>query len=75
MATAAEVEADAMPFLRANVRRMLRVIDHRNLVVRSEPFGELIDANTGRAYDLKDPEIAYGLASAVKLAAAVASDT
>lgn len=60
-----------------NVRRMLaKLCPVERIVVESMPFGALIDNDTRRAFTpaIADPDIAYGIASAIKLAAAALAE-
>lgn len=59
------------------VERMLaKLCPPDRLVVQSMPFGALVDNDTGRPFtpQITDPDIAYGIASAIKLAAEMVRD-
>jgi hypothetical protein len=62
---------------KAKVEQMLaRMCPPDSLVVQSMPFGALIENGTSKAFTpaISDPVIAYGIASAIKLAAELVKD-
>lgn len=61
---------DMRAYHEEKVKIMLGKLCHVDrLVVQSMPFGALIDNETGKSFtpSITDPDIAYGIASAIKL--------